>query len=292
MPWLWQNCSLPHSSKRESFSRVVPDTNQEFAERQEFAGKTVLVTGASSGIGKATALLFARAGASVGLLGRSERALQEVQRTISSSGGRAFVLVADVSKPTEVSAAVARLIGHTDRLDVVFANAGFNGVWAPIDEIEPEEWQRTFDTNLHGTFYTIKHSVPHLRPTSSIVICASVNGTRMFSNTGATAYACSKAAQATMGKMLAVELGRWGIRVNVVCPGFIDTEINDATETRHLEHLQQPAVYPEGPIPLTGHAPGSPEQVAQAVLFLASDRASHINGTELWIDGGQSLVQG
>jgi NAD(P)-dependent dehydrogenase (short-subunit alcohol dehydrogenase family) len=256
------------------------------------AGKVVLVTGASSGIGKATALLFARSGATVGLLGRSEHDLRAVEHTIKAAGGQAHVLVADVAKPAEVSAAITRLTSATHQLDVVFANAGTNGVWAPIEELEPEEWQRTFDTNLHGTFYTIKYSVPYLQAGAAIVVCASVNGTRMFSTTGATAYACSKAAQTTMVKMLAVELGRRKIRVNVVCPGYIDTRISEKTETRHLEHLPQPATYPEGAIPLTGHAPGSAEQVAQAVLFLASPRASHINGTELWVDGGQSLVQG
>ncbi|HKO48233.1 MAG TPA: SDR family oxidoreductase, partial [Polyangiaceae bacterium] len=118
------------------------------------------------------------------------------------------------------------------------------------------------------------------------------NGTRMFSNTGATAYACSKAAQAAMCKMLAVELGRHQIRVNVVCPGAIDTEIEKNTEKRELEGIKQPVEFPEGSIPLTGKQSGRASQVADLVLYLASDRASHINGSEIWVDGGQSLVQG
>lgn len=288
----------PHDTDEHDHAHISRDTIPQKGEHDpslpssEFAGKVVLVTGASLGIGRATALLFAREQATLGLVGRNEQSLRDVERQVRSLGGRAHVFAIDVSKPKQVEDAVGRLLAAEGRLDVVFANAGINGVWAPIDEIGIDEWHQTFDTNLHGTFYTIKYSVPHLKPHGSIVICASVNGTRMFGNTGATAYACSKAGQTTMGKMLAVELGRRGIRVNVVCPGFIDTGISQETEKRNLEALSQPAVYPEGPIPLTGSAPGSTEQVAQAVLFLSSYRAAHVNGTELWVDGGQSLVQG
>jgi NAD(P)-dependent dehydrogenase (short-subunit alcohol dehydrogenase family) len=114
----------------------------------------------------------------------------------------------------------------------------------------------------------------------------------MFSNTGATAYACSKAGQVALAKMLAVELGRERVRVNVICPGAIRTDISANTEHRDLASVKQPVVYPEGSIPLTHGEPGDPEQIAEVVLFLASDRSSHVNGTELWIDGGQSLIEG
>src|SRR5690606_34892137 len=149
------------------------------------------------------------------------------------------------------------------------------------------------DINLNGTFFTIKYSAPHLKKRGgSVIVCSSVNGTRMFSNTGATAYACSKAAQAAMVKMLAVELGRDKVRVNVICPGAIETNIDENTEQRELEHIQQPVKYPEGAIPLTRKQPGTAAEVAEVVLFLASDRSRHVNGTELWVDGGQSLVEG
>jgi NAD(P)-dependent dehydrogenase (short-subunit alcohol dehydrogenase family) len=166
-------------------------------------------------------------------------------------------------------------------------------VWAPITKIEQEEWEKTLRINLHGTFYTIKYAVPHLRKTGggSIIVTSSVNGTRMFSNTGATAYATSKAGQVALVKMLAPEFGPHGIRINVICPGAIDTRIDDNTEQRALDGAGLPVEFPEGKIPLGGE-PGSSEQVADLVLFLASDASSHITGTEVWIDGAQSLLQG
>ncbi len=229
----------------------------------------------------------------MGLLGRTKSELEETAAQIRTQGSDARILLADVAHADEVRAAVEALVGAFDKLHIVFANAGVNGVWAPIDELAVEEWNQTIAINLSGTFFTIKHAVPHLkREGGSVVVCASVNGTRMFSNTGATAYACSKAGQVAMAKMLAVELGPAKIRVNVVCPGAIDTEISDNTEVRNTDRVKVPVKYPEGPSPLTGKEPGTAEQVAELVVFLASDRASHISGTEVWIDGAQSLVQG
>jgi NAD(P)-dependent dehydrogenase (short-subunit alcohol dehydrogenase family) len=147
--------------------------------------------------------------------------------------------------------------------------------------------------NLTGTFLTIKFAAPHMRRSGgAIVVCASVNGTRIFSNTGASAYATSKAGQVALAKMLAVELAQSRIRINVICPGAIDTEIDDNTERRDIERVKVPVNYPRGSIPLSGRASGRAEQVADLVLFLTGDRSSHITGTEVWIDGGQSLVEG
>jgi NAD(P)-dependent dehydrogenase (short-subunit alcohol dehydrogenase family) len=176
----------------------------------------------------------------------------------------------------------------------VFANAGINGVWAGIEELTPEDWDTTLNTNLRGTFLTIKHAVPYLkRQGGSVIVTSSVNGTRMFSNTGASAYATSKAGQVALTKMLALELADEKIRVNVICPGWIETQIGDNTEKRsEADELRPPVQYPEGAVPLTHGSPGTPEQVAQLVLFLASDASSHITGTEIYIDGGQSLFQG
>jgi NAD(P)-dependent dehydrogenase (short-subunit alcohol dehydrogenase family) len=123
-------------------------------------------------------------------------------------------------------------------------------------------------------------------------VTSSVNGTRMFSNSGATAYACSKAGQVALTQMLALELAKRHIRVNVICPGAIETPIHDKTERIDLQKAQVPAEFPEGEIPLTKGAPGSIEDTAELVLFLASDRAKHITGTPIWIDGAQSLLRG
>jgi NAD(P)-dependent dehydrogenase (short-subunit alcohol dehydrogenase family) len=260
---------------------------------QELAGRVALITGAGSGIGRATAMLLARQGAAVGLFGRTAPELEQVAQEIRAAGGSAHPLVGDVSDAASVARAVDGLVAEAGRLDIVFANAGVNGVWAPIEELGVDEWQKTLAINLSGTFYTIKAAAPHLgRRGGAIVVCASVNGTRMFGNTGAAAYACSKAGQVALVKMLAVELGPRRVRINAVCPGAIATEIEDNTKLRHVDRVKPPVVYPKGSIPLTGGAPGKAEQVAELVAFLVSDRASHISGTEVWIDGGQSLVEG
>ncbi|MDQ3310204.1 MAG: SDR family oxidoreductase, partial [Gemmatimonadota bacterium] len=125
----------------------------------------------------------------------------------------------------------------------------------------------------------------------SVIVTSSVNGTRIFSNTGATAYSSSKAGQVALSKMLALELAPSKIRVNVICPGAIDTNIEESTEERDLEHVRIPVEFPEGSQPLA-EGSGSAEQVARLVLFLASDASDHITGTEMWIDGAESLLRG
>lgn len=277
-------------AKRETEDRA---TNREGEVKGEMTGKVALVTGAGSGIGRAAALRLAREGATVGLLGRTESELQQAARAVEELGARPIVLLADVADAGAVERAVGELVRQAKRLDVVFANAGVNGVWAPIEDLAVEEWQKTLAINLNGTFFTIKSAAPHLkRQGGSVIVCSSVNGTRMFSNTGATAYACSKAGQVAMAKMLAVELGQQRVRVNVICPGAIETEIDDNTQQRNVDEVKPEVEFPEGSIPLTRGAPGKAEQVAELVLFLASERSSHISGTEIWIDGGQSLVEG
>jgi NAD(P)-dependent dehydrogenase (short-subunit alcohol dehydrogenase family) len=258
----------------------------------EFQGKVALVTGAGSGIGKAAALRLAREGAAVGALSHTESEIRRTVQEIETAGGRAIPLLADIAEEVQMRSAVEDLVRAFGRLDVVFANAGINGVWAPIDELQPDEWDRTVDTNLRGTYLTLHHAVPHLKAAGggSIVITSSINGTRTFTSAGATAYACTKAAQLAMTQMLALELAQHKIRVNVICPGRIDTEIQENTDQRNTEVAQVPAEYPEGKIPLTGKEPGTSDEVAELVLFLASERARHITGTPVWIDGGQSLL--
>ena len=260
----------------------------------QLAGRVAWVTGAGTGIGKAASILLAKEGARVGILGRREEVLEQVAQEIQKNGGEAMVLSADVSSPEEMKKAVDQLVARFGRLDIVFANAGINGMWAPVEEIEPEEWDEVMNINLKGTFLTVKYSVPYLRQAGggSIIIDSSVNGTRMFSNTQMGAYATTKAGQVAFGKTIALQLARDKIRVNIICPGAIYSEIGRNTFTRNMERVSKKVHYQEGAIPLTGGKPGKPEQVAQLVLFLASDLSDHITGTEIWIDGGESLIEG
>jgi len=260
---------------------------------ERLQGKVALVTGGSSGIGEATAKLFIAEGARIGAVARTVDELQRAVDGMTKNGGEAIALPADISQPDQIREAIERLIAEWGRLDIVFANAGINGVWAPIDELSPEEWRRTININLNGTFYTLKYAVPHLKKQGgSIIVTSSVNGTRKFSNTGASAYATSKAGQVALTKMLALELAEHDIRVNVICPGAIRTSIDERTERQDLEDAGWPVKYPEGHIPLRDGKPGTPEQVADLVLFLASEASDHITGTPVWIDGAETLLQG
>ncbi|HLV80644.1 MAG TPA: SDR family NAD(P)-dependent oxidoreductase [Chthonomonadaceae bacterium] len=259
----------------------------------QLEGKAALITGAGSGIGKAAARLLAREGAAIGVLDLEAEETQATVAEIERAGGKALPLPADVSQPEPMQQAIRKLGETWGRIDVVFANAGINGVWAPLEELTPEEWDRTLDTNLKGTFLTVKYALPYLkRQGGSVIVTASVNGTRIFSNTGATAYSCSKAGQVAFTKMVALELARHHIRVNVICPGGIETNIGENTEQRDLEKVRIPVEYPRGEQTLTGGKPGRADDVAQLVLFLASDASRHITGTEIWIDAAESLLRG
>ncbi|MCC7449769.1 MAG: SDR family oxidoreductase [Anaerolineae bacterium] len=257
-------------------------------------GRVALITGAGSGIGKAAALLLAKEGAKIGALGRSMDEVKETVNEIKQTGGEAIPLVADISQPEPMQQAVKQLGDQWGRIDIVFANAGINGKWAPIDELTPEDWDKTLQTNLKGTFLTIKYAAPYLKKQGgSIIVTSSVNGTRIFNNTGATAYSSSKAGQVAMTKMLALELAKYKVRANVICPGAITTKIDENTEkSPNLDKEKEPVEYPEGSVPLTDGKPGTAVDVAQLVLFLASDASRHITGTEMWIDGAESLLEG
>lgn len=252
--------------------------------------KVALVTGAGSGIGAATAELLAADGFAVALLGRGLKDLQQVSEKLERKGARTLILQTDVSDPVGMEGAFGDLAARWSRLDAVVANAGINGVWAPLEEITPEEWDTTFRVNVRGTYLTLRSAIPLLRTAGgSVVIVSSINGSRTFGNLGASAYAASKGAQVALAKMAARELAGYRIRVNVVCPGSIKTDIESSMERRHLEQLQ-----PKGGhgIPLTDDRPGNAIQVAELIRFLISDRANHITGTEVFVDGAESLFGG
>lgn len=259
----------------------------------DMKGKTALVTGAGSGIGKASALILARRGARVAVLSRTESEILKTKEEIEASGGLALVITADVSRDGDMKSAVEKVISNWGRLDIVVANAGINGVWAPIDDLQPDEWDKTITVNLRGTYLTIHYTVPHLKAAGggSIVVISSINGTRTFTTAGATAYTTTKAGQLAMVQQLALELGKSRIRINAVCPGLIDTNIPDNTVKRNEEAARIPVIWPEGDIPITGGKAGTSEDVGEVVAFLASDHARHITGSPIWIDGGQSLLR-
>jgi NAD(P)-dependent dehydrogenase (short-subunit alcohol dehydrogenase family) len=256
-------------------------------------GKVALVTGGGSGIGLATAQRLVHEGCRVAILGRDGEELEQAARKIDPEGDRVMVLVADITDEKRMMEVIESLPSDWRPLDIVVANAGTNGVWAAFDKLKVADFRSAIDINLTGTFITLKAAHLHFNPNGgSIVIVSSINGTRVLTNSGATAYACSKAAQVTMSKMLALEFAKEKIRVNAVCPGAIDTPIHDKTVRRDLEEAQEPVEFPEGNIPLTDGQQGDPDQVASVIAFLASDDSSHITGTVVYVDGGQSLLQG
>jgi NAD(P)-dependent dehydrogenase (short-subunit alcohol dehydrogenase family) len=261
--------------------------------KDTLSGRVALVTGAGSGIGKSTAKLFGYAGARVAALTRSAKEAEATCREIRQGNGEAIGIVADISDSEQLAKGIQAIADAWGRLDIVVANAGINGLWAPIDEVGESDWQQVFDINAKGTFLTVKLAVPLLKKNGgAIVIVSSVNGTRMFSNSGACAYASTKAAQVAFGRMIALELAKHRIRVNTVCPGSIETNIHENTTEQDLERAREPVVFPEGHIPLTDGKPGTSGQVAELIWFLCSDIASHISGAEVFIDGAESLLKG
>ncbi|MEG4323479.1 MULTISPECIES: SDR family NAD(P)-dependent oxidoreductase [unclassified Microcoleus] len=257
----------------------------------KLAEKVAVITGGGSGIGRAAAILMAEEGAKVAIIDRTLETAQETVRQLVNEGGCGLAIAADVADAEHMQEAFETIFDEYQRIDIVFANAGINGVWSPIEEIEHDEWDRTINTNLTGTFLTVKYAVPYLKQQGgSIVITSSINGTRSFRKVGATAYACSKAAQVAFAKMLALELAPSHIRVNAICPGGVLTAIDQSTVKRHLDRIPVAPDSIKDMIPLTDNTAGSSEEIAQLVLFLVSDASSFITGTEVWIDGGGSLI--
>ena len=254
--------------------------------------KVAVITGAASGIGRSAALKLAKNGAKVALLDLSKQKAAQVQDEIKQLGQEVFFIKTDVAETEQVQSAIEATFNRYGQIDFVFANAGINGMITPIEDMNPEEWDKTINVNLKGTFLTVKHSIPFMKQTGgSIAITSSINGNRYFKNFGYSAYSSSKAAQVSFGKMAALELAQYKIRVNIICPGAIDTNIDHNTfkETENLRKVTIPIEYPQGSQPLA-HQAGTAEQVSDLVLFLASNMSSHITGTEIYIDGAESLL--
>lgn len=258
----------------------------------QFSGRVALVTGGGSGIGRAAAVELGRRGAKVAVVSRKQERIDETCGAVEAAGGQALGISADVTSEDALAGAVREIDETWGRLDAVVANAGANGVFAPLDDLTLDEWNHTLATNLTSTFLTTKASLPLLkRRGGSIVVVSSVNGSRNFNYPGAVAYSTSKAGQVAFTKMVALELAQHGIRINVVCPGAIRTNIGEATHPRNIDTIRWPVEFPKGASPLAG-GPADPAQVGRVIAFLLSDDADHVSGTEMWVDAAESLLVG
>jgi NAD(P)-dependent dehydrogenase (short-subunit alcohol dehydrogenase family) len=245
---------------------------------KEFAGKTAIVTGASFGIGRATAIAFAKNGAKV-IVADIIRD-DETMNSIKDLGGEAVFVECDVANEDDVKKMVQSAINNFGRLDYAFNNAGIEGVAGSTLECTNENWDRTIAVNLTGVWYCMKHQIPEMLKSGSgaIVNCASIAGLVGFPNL--PAYVASKHALVGLTKTTALELAKTGVRVNAVCPGVIRTPMIDRFTGKQKEAEQQ--FISNQPIGRMGE----PEEVAQAVLFLCSQNASFITGHAMAVDGG------
>ncbi len=249
-------------------------------------GKVAIVTGAASGIGRASAILFAREGARVLAVDKNTEGLRETADSIMGAGGTAETRAADASSEKDVEAFIDRALAVFGALDVVYANAGISGglIPPPLLEQTVDNWLKVLRVNLIGPFLAIKHAAPHMmkKGSGSIVLTASVAGLR--ANAGGSPYSASKAGVVSLAQTAANSLLGAGVRVNAICPGLIETgmtrELFEAARQRgsdrkigQLNPLQRA---------------GAPAEIAAMALFLASDESSYVNGQAFPVDGGLS----
>jgi NAD(P)-dependent dehydrogenase (short-subunit alcohol dehydrogenase family) len=250
-----------------------------------FAGKRAVVTGASSGIGRATATRLAREGAKVALIARRREGLDTIVGELGPASG-ALVLPADCADESSIAAAIDQAAASFGGLDIVVSNAGIEllGEDDRVDRLELSVWQRLLRNNLDGQFLTCKHGAKHLLASGGgAIVCVGSNTGYLGMATNEPAYSASKGGVFAMMRVMAIDYAREGIRVNMIVPGFIDTAMNEPV-MRDTDELR----YWTEQIPI-GRA-GSAEECAAAILWLASDEASYCVGTALVVDGGQSSI--
>jgi NAD(P)-dependent dehydrogenase (short-subunit alcohol dehydrogenase family) len=245
------------------------------------SGKVALITGGGAGIGRATAILFAREGAKVAIADYNRNGGEETVRMIEGAGGEAFFIEANVAIAKQVEAMVAKTVETYGRLDCAFNNAGIEGeMGGNIAECSEENWGRLIAINLTGVFLCMKYEIPQMlkQGGGSIVNTASAAG--LIGLPGGTAYVASKHGVAGLTKSSALEYAKSGIRINAVCPGFIRTAMTERVmDGGSISEDAMIAAEPIGRI-------GKPEEIASVVLFLCSDDASFVTGLPLPVDGG------
>jgi NAD(P)-dependent dehydrogenase (short-subunit alcohol dehydrogenase family) len=246
-------------------------------------GKTAIVTGAASGIGRASAMLFAAEGAAVLALDRAVE-VQGTAAAIRSAGGRAIAVVADSSVEQDVAGAVTTALAEFGGLDVCYANAGVSGGQVPIFEETAERWREVLNINLIGTFLLVKFAALQMvkQKRGSIICTASVAGLR--SGAGGIPYSASKAGVISLVQTVANQLTGSGVRINAVCPGLIESGMTRPIFERARERGTESKIGQLNPL----QRYGVPQEIAQTALFLASDAASYVNGQAIAVDGGLS----
>jgi NAD(P)-dependent dehydrogenase (short-subunit alcohol dehydrogenase family) len=253
------------------------------ADSGALKGKVAVITGAATGIGRASALLFARAGARVALVDVREPELTRTEADVRAAGGDAIALAADLAQPDDCAAVVTRAVRAFSRLDVLLNNAGVGTmvVGGTIESISLEHWDLAQDVNVRAMYLVSRAAVPHMRGTGggAVVNIASVSAFHGSVERPTHAYAASKGAVLALTRAMAASYGRDGIRVNAICPGTIRTRLTADI----VERVERSAKEGHG-IPL-GRV-GEPEDIARCALFLASDDASFISGAAIVADGG------
>jgi len=245
-------------------------------------GKSAIITGASSGIGRATALIFAREGARLVLADINAASLSQVRDEIIAMGASVVARPTDVSSEAEVKALIDLAFDTFTDIDILVNNAGIGGLLDPLENQTTEEWHKVFDVNVMGPVYATKHIIQHMksRRKGSIINIASVAGVR--SGAGGNAYSACKAALINFTQTSACEVGAFNVRINAICPGLIETAMTQPffDYARSTGKESQIGKYSE----LKRAA--VPDEVAWAILFLATDEASYITGQALPVDGG------
>jgi NAD(P)-dependent dehydrogenase (short-subunit alcohol dehydrogenase family) len=254
----------------------------DFKEHMRLKNKVALITGATSGIGEATAVLFAREGAKIAIAGRNEKRGRAVTEQILKSGGEAIFLGTDVRKADECRRAVEETVGAFKGLDILFNNAGTFYPHNTVDCTE-DEWDLQLDINLKGTFLMSKFALPGMIEQRSGVIINNSSGWGIVGGDAAVAYCASKGGVVLLTKAMAIDHGRQNIRVNCICPGDVDTPMlpEDARlrGQKWEDYLAGCRNRPLGRI-------GTADEIAKAALFLASDDSSFMTGAMLVVDGG------